>query len=35
MTEEHVEKAFGALQGAWSDRRACRKGFWGNAGSLE
>ncbi|MDQ0973667.1 hypothetical protein QFZ31_003545 [Neobacillus niacini] len=35
MTEEHAEKAFGSMQEVWSDRRACRKGMWVNAGSLE
>ncbi|MDR7079435.1 hypothetical protein J2Y03_004493 [Neobacillus niacini] len=27
VTEEHVEMAFGAMQGSWSDRRAFRKGI--------
>ncbi|MDQ0973668.1 hypothetical protein QFZ31_003546 [Neobacillus niacini] len=35
MTEEHVEKAFGSMQKAWSDRRTCRKSIWVNAGGLE
>ncbi|MDR7076980.1 hypothetical protein J2Y03_002003 [Neobacillus niacini] len=35
MTEEQVEKAFGSMQEAWSDRRAYRKSIWVNAGGLE
>ncbi|MDQ0976224.1 hypothetical protein QFZ31_006102 [Neobacillus niacini] len=35
MTEEHEEKAFGSMQEAWSDRRACGKSVWVNAGGLE
>ncbi|NYE03299.1 hypothetical protein F4694_000018 [Bacillus niacini] len=35
MTEEHAEKAFGSMQVVWSDRRACRKSIWVNAGGVE
>ncbi len=35
VTEEHSEKAFGSMQGCWSDRSAFRKGIWVNAGVLE
>ncbi|SDN26269.1 hypothetical protein [Bacillus sp. OK048] len=35
VTEEHAEKSFGSMQVGWSDRRACRKGIWVNAGELE
>jgi hypothetical protein len=35
VTNEHVEKAFGSMQGSWSDRRACGKSIWVNAGRLE
>ncbi|MDR7076981.1 hypothetical protein J2Y03_002004 [Neobacillus niacini] len=27
MTEEHIEKAFGSMQEAWSDRRDVEKSF--------
>ena len=32
VTEEHSEKAFGSMQGGWSDRRAFRKSIWVDAG---
>ncbi len=35
VTEEHVEKAFGSMQRCWSDREACGKAIWVNAGVLE
>ncbi|MFB3162127.1 hypothetical protein ABLO26_12175 [Neobacillus sp. 179-J 1A1 HS] len=35
VTEERVETAFGSMQEVWSDRRACGKGIWVNAGGQE
>jgi hypothetical protein len=34
VTEAYVDRAFGAMQEVWSDRKAFRKSIWVNADSL-